>query len=96
MTVPALDIIAVDWRAFDPPHRRNRRGGGQIPAQAHAFEPEGGDGQGTYSLCGYVERGRTGGVASPVARRCLLCERVFRGTAKPVDQWTRVPRGWKP
>lgn len=89
-----VEIVAVDWLAFTPAYTSHR--GGLPVLGAHAFEPEGGDGQGAYSLCGYVERGRTRGVATQDARRCKLCERVFKGTAKPPSRWTSLPRGFKP
>ncbi len=84
MIQPA-EIDAARWRSFVGGNK------GADPVRAHAFVHENGDGDGSLSLCGYVERHRTRGEASSSDRRCRICERVIRGTTKP-HAYASLPR----
>lgn len=66
-----------DWLAFSPAYGLGR--GNQRKLGAHAFRPEGGEGVGDRSLCGYAPRAKTTGRADRDARRCVACERIIAG-----------------
>jgi hypothetical protein len=79
-------ITVVDWLLV-PRKRTSRRVGAVI--DAHAFEPESGEGRGTFSVCGSVPRPRRAGSgAGADARRCQACERIIAKGGPAID-----PRG---
>ena len=87
-------ITVVDWLWFTPAVRgRGRRAvvGEHAAVGAHAFEPETGDGQGTFSVCGMVPRLRRacwGAGYGDDVRRCKACERIIAKGGPAMD-----PRG---
>lgn len=76
--VEIVDWLLVTSSRTDQPRRPG--------VGAHAFEPESGDGQGSFSICGSVPRPRVAGCQlSGGAIRCKMCERVIRNGGPVID-----------
>lgn len=86
--------MIVNWLSYDPAYT-SARGAQDRKLGAHAFEPESGDGAGTFSVCGYAPRSKAGRAAPADARRCVWCARIVSGRSKPPDRWTPQPRGFR-